>query len=45
MALSGALQISDLDDFILPSQECIKPVKIDKKKGAVKKKKGSPYSA
>ncbi|XP_068081685.1 probable cytosolic Fe-S cluster assembly factor GK14772 [Anabrus simplex] len=27
---SGALQITDLDDFITPSQECIKPVKIDK---------------
>ncbi|XP_056641236.1 probable cytosolic Fe-S cluster assembly factor GI11683 [Diorhabda sublineata] len=27
---SGALQLTDLDDFITPSQECIKPVKIDK---------------
>lgn len=26
---SGALQLTDLDDFITPSQECIKPVKID----------------
>ncbi|CAG9585821.1 unnamed protein product [Danaus chrysippus] len=29
---SGALQLTDLDDFITPSQECIKPVKIEKKK-------------
>ncbi|CAH2266435.1 probable cytosolic Fe-S cluster assembly factor GJ13047 [Pararge aegeria] len=28
---SGALQLTDLDDFITPSQECIKPVKIEKK--------------
>ncbi|KAK9889808.1 hypothetical protein WA026_007180 [Henosepilachna vigintioctopunctata] len=28
---SSVLQISDLDDFITPSQECIKPVKIDRK--------------
>ncbi|XP_074028044.1 probable cytosolic Fe-S cluster assembly factor GI11683 [Leptinotarsa decemlineata] len=27
---SGALQITDLDDFITPSQECIKPVQIQK---------------
>ncbi|KAJ4437290.1 hypothetical protein ANN_17428 [Periplaneta americana] len=27
---SGVLQLTDLDDFITPSQECIKPVKIDK---------------
>lgn len=27
---SSALQISELDDFITPSQECIKPIKIDK---------------
>eukprot|EP00111_Clytia_hemisphaerica_P007584 TCONS_00022025-protein len=27
---SGALQITDLNDFITPSQECIKPVQIDK---------------
>ncbi|XP_055596162.1 probable cytosolic Fe-S cluster assembly factor CPIJ010948 [Uranotaenia lowii] len=26
---SGALQLTDLDDFITPSQECIKPVKIE----------------
>ena len=31
MAFSGALQLTDLDDFITPSQECIKPVKIEKK--------------
>ncbi|KAM3961776.1 putative cytosolic Fe-S cluster assembly factor GL21135 [Aphomia sociella] len=29
---SGALQLTDLDDFITPSQECIKPVTIEKKK-------------
>lgn len=27
---SGVLQLTDLDDFITPSQECIKPVKIEK---------------
>lgn len=27
---SSALQLSELDDFITPSQECIKPIKIDK---------------
>ncbi len=32
MAFSGVLQLTDLDDFIAPSQECIKPVKVDKKK-------------
>ena len=31
MAFSGVLQLTDLDDFITPSQECIKPVKIEKK--------------
>jgi len=31
---SGALQLTDLDDFITPSQECIKPVKIEKKESA-----------
>lgn len=25
---SGALQLTDLDDFITPSQECIKPVEM-----------------
>lgn len=29
---SGALQLTDLDDFITPSQECIKPVEIKKSK-------------
>nr|XP_036215662.1 probable cytosolic Fe-S cluster assembly factor GJ13047 [Bactrocera oleae]XP_036215663.1 probable cytosolic Fe-S cluster assembly factor GJ13047 [Bactrocera oleae] len=29
---SGALQLTDLDDFITPSQECIKPVPIEKSK-------------
>ncbi|XP_052050751.1 cytosolic iron-sulfur assembly component 3 [Apodemus sylvaticus] len=31
---SGALQLTDLDDFIGPSQNCIKPVKVDKKSGS-----------
>ncbi|RZF36591.1 hypothetical protein LSTR_LSTR010702 [Laodelphax striatellus] len=31
---SGILQLTDLDDFITPSQECIKPVKIDKSKSS-----------
>nr|XP_033819391.1 cytosolic iron-sulfur assembly component 3 [Geotrypetes seraphini] len=30
---SGALQLTDLDDFIGPSQDCIKPIKIEKKLG------------
>ncbi|KAK7112231.1 cytosolic Fe-S cluster assembly factor narfl-like [Littorina saxatilis] len=30
---SGVLQLTDLDDFITPSQECIKPVVIEKKPG------------
>ncbi|KAK1132795.1 hypothetical protein K0M31_014168 [Melipona bicolor] len=29
---SGALQITNLDDFITPSQECIKPIEIQKSK-------------
>lgn len=29
---SGALKLTDLDDFITPSQECIKPVEIKKSK-------------
>ncbi|XP_017128540.1 probable cytosolic Fe-S cluster assembly factor GL21135 [Drosophila elegans] len=29
---SGALQLTDIDDFITPSQECIKPVPIDRTK-------------
>jgi len=37
---SGVLQLTDLDDYITPSQECIKPVKVEKKpaskKGAAK---------
>ena len=28
---SGALRLTDLDDFIAPSQECIKPVQVEKK--------------
>ncbi|KAK7507853.1 hypothetical protein BaRGS_00000818 [Batillaria attramentaria] len=34
---SGVLQLTDLDDFITPSQECIKPVTIEKKPGKVGK--------
>lgn len=34
---SGALQLTDLDDFITPSQECIKPAEIK----ATKSKTGS----
>ncbi|BFZ17501.1 hypothetical protein BsWGS_20540 [Bradybaena similaris] len=34
---SGVLQLTDLDDFITPSQECIKPVKIDRTTGKVGK--------
>ncbi|NXN97243.1 NARFL factor, partial [Rhinopomastus cyanomelas] len=30
---SGVLQLADLDDFIAPSQECIKPVQVEKKPG------------
>ncbi|KAK9978332.1 hypothetical protein ABG768_020087 [Culter alburnus] len=30
---SGVLQLTDLDDFITPSQECVKPVKVEKKEG------------
>jgi hypothetical protein len=29
---SAALKLTDLDDFITPSQECIKPVEIKKSK-------------
>lgn len=35
---SGALQLTDLDDFITPSQECIKPAEI---KTTTKSKTGS----
>ncbi|KAG8184772.1 hypothetical protein JTE90_019368 [Oedothorax gibbosus] len=30
---SGALQLTDLNDFITPSQECVKPVKLVKREG------------
>ncbi|XP_056144730.1 cytosolic Fe-S cluster assembly factor narfl [Lampris incognitus] len=30
---SGVLQLADLDDFITPSQACVKPVKLEKKPG------------
>lgn len=36
---SGALQLTDLDDFITPSQECIKPAEI--KTTSTKSKTGS----
>lgn len=31
---SAGLKLTDLDDFITPSQECVKPVKVDRKIGA-----------
>lgn len=34
---SGAVLLTDLDDFIAPSQECIKPFNIEKKSGTVGK--------
>ncbi|KAL5018362.1 hypothetical protein ScPMuIL_004084 [Solemya velum] len=34
---SGVLQITDLNDFITPSQECIKPVKVERRPGKVGK--------
>lgn len=34
---SGPLTLTDLDDFIAPSQECIKPVKVERVPGASKK--------
>jgi iron only hydrogenase large subunit-like protein len=30
---SGALMLTDLDDFITPSQACVKPVTVEKKPG------------
>uniref|UniRef100_A0A671KAK8 Uncharacterized protein n=1 Tax=Sinocyclocheilus anshuiensis TaxID=1608454 RepID=A0A671KAK8_9TELE len=30
---SGVLKLTDLDDFITPSQACVKPVKVEKKQG------------
>ena len=36
MAFSGIVQLTDLDDFITPSQECIKPVEIPKKIASTK---------
>ncbi|KAF4518457.1 hypothetical protein B566_EDAN002112 [Ephemera danica] len=35
---SSVLKLTDLDDFITPSQECIKPVVFEKIKGAAKTK-------
>lgn len=34
---SGFLRLTDLDDFIAPSQECIKPVKVEKTGGKMGK--------
>lgn len=36
---SGALQLTDLDDYIGPSQECIKPTKVEKSQGVRLNKK------
>lgn len=36
---SGALQLTDLDDFIGPSQECIKPTQVKKTEGVKVNKK------
>ena len=33
---SGVVQLTDLDDFITPSQECVKPVKIEKTQSSSK---------
>jgi hypothetical protein len=33
---SGALQLTDLDDFVGPSQACIKPLKSDHKPTSLK---------
>uniref|UniRef100_A0A8C3I914 Nuclear prelamin A recognition factor-like protein n=1 Tax=Chrysemys picta bellii TaxID=8478 RepID=A0A8C3I914_CHRPI len=30
---SGVLQLADLDDYIGPSQDCVKPIKVEKKPG------------
>ncbi|XP_067390456.1 cytosolic iron-sulfur assembly component 3 isoform X1 [Emydura macquarii macquarii] len=30
---SGVLQLADLDDYIGPSQDCVKPIKVEKKAG------------
>eukprot|EP01135_Chromosphaera_perkinsii_P001478 Nk52_evm7s179 gene=Nk52_evmTU7s179 len=35
---SGALKLTDLDDFITPSQECIKPVPVDRLQGTGKER-------
>ena len=34
-SFSSFLQLTDLNDFITPSQECIKPVKVEKNESAV----------
>ncbi|KAG8506366.1 Cytosolic iron-sulfur assembly component 3 [Galemys pyrenaicus] len=31
---SGALQLTDLDDFLGPSQDCVKPVQVEKEPGS-----------
>ena len=43
---SGALQLTDLNDFITPSQVCIKPIEVErvkKKGGAAIKIEGDSY--
>ena len=47
MAFSSILQLTDLDDFISPSQECIKPVKVEKKVATSKGKltTATPYES
>ena len=38
---SGVVKIADIDDYITPSQNCIKPM-IDKEKELMKVNKGEP---
>ena len=42
---SGALRLTDLDDFIAPSQECIKPVQVEKKTTKTKAASSSSSSS
>ena len=39
-SFSGALRLTDLDDFVGPSQACIKPMVDDAKAAAAAKAKG-----
>jgi hypothetical protein len=36
---SGIVQLNDLDDFIGPGQECIKPIKSEKPKDDIRKQR------